>query len=47
MSVFQSSWNAQSPVALERRAAMLARIAALRALEDRVGAGLRQVETCF
>jgi geranyl-CoA carboxylase beta subunit len=35
MSVFQSSWNAQSPVALERRTAMLARIAALRALEDR------------
>jgi geranyl-CoA carboxylase beta subunit len=35
MSVFQSSWNAQSTIALERRTAMLARIAALRALEDR------------
>ncbi len=35
MSQFQSSWNAQSPVAQERRNAMLARIAALRALEDR------------
>ena len=35
MSVFQSSWNAQSTIALERHSAMLARIAALRALEDR------------
>ena len=35
MSVYQSSWNAQSAVALARREAMLVRIAALRALEDR------------
>jgi geranyl-CoA carboxylase beta subunit len=35
MSRFPSSWNAQSAAALQRREAMLARIAALRALEDR------------
>ncbi len=35
MSAFQSSWNAASPQAAERRAAMLARIERLRALEDR------------
>ena len=35
MTVFQSSWNAQGPVALQRRDVMLARLAALRALEDR------------
>ena len=35
MSFFQSAWNAQSPQALARRSAMLARIAALRALEER------------
>ncbi|MBC7434846.1 MAG: acyl-CoA carboxylase subunit beta [Bdellovibrionales bacterium] len=35
MSVFASSWNAQGAVALQRREAMLARIAQLRALEDR------------
>ncbi len=35
MSFFQSSWNAQSPQALARRDAMLARIAQLRALEAR------------
>ncbi len=35
MSVFASSWNAQGTQALERRSAMLARIAQLRALEDR------------
>jgi len=35
MSAFPSSWNAASPQAAERRAAMLARIERLRALEDR------------
>lgn len=35
MSVFHSPWNAQSDVALQRRTAMLARIAQLRALEQR------------
>ena len=35
MSRFESAFNAQSTVAEERRAAMLARIAQLRALEDR------------
>ncbi len=35
MSVFASSWNAQGPVAQARRAAMLERLAQLRALEDR------------
>lgn len=35
MSTFQSAWNAQGAQALQRREAMLARIAALRALEDR------------
>jgi geranyl-CoA carboxylase beta subunit len=35
MTVFQSAWNGQGALALQRRDAMLARIAALRALEDR------------
>ena len=35
MTVFASNWNAQSPAALARREAMLARIAQLRALEER------------
>jgi geranyl-CoA carboxylase beta subunit len=35
VTVFQSAWNAESSVALPRREAMRARIAALRALEDR------------
>ncbi len=35
MTVFQSAWNAESSVALQRREAMLARLAALRALEGR------------
>ncbi|MBU0587377.1 MAG: acyl-CoA carboxylase subunit beta [Gammaproteobacteria bacterium] len=35
MTTFQSAWNAQGAQALQRREAMLARIAALRALEDR------------
>ncbi|WP_332776284.1 acyl-CoA carboxylase subunit beta [Polaromonas sp.] len=35
MTVYQSSWNAQGAQALERREAMLARIAQLRALEER------------
>ena len=38
MTVFQSSWNAASPQAIERRAAMLARIERLRALEGRAAA---------
>jgi geranyl-CoA carboxylase beta subunit len=32
---YQSSWNAQGPQAAERRAAMLARVEQLRALEQR------------
>jgi geranyl-CoA carboxylase beta subunit len=32
---YQSSWNAQGPQAVERRAAMLARVEQLRALEQR------------
>ena len=35
MTVFQSAWNAQGGVAVQRRQAMLARLAALRALEAR------------
>lgn len=35
MTVFQSAWNAQGAVALQRRATMLTRIDALRALEAR------------
>jgi geranyl-CoA carboxylase beta subunit len=35
MTVLQSAWNADGAVALQRREAMLARIAALRALEER------------
>lgn len=35
MTIFQSAWNAEGSVALQRSEAMLARIAALRALEDR------------
>ncbi|MBK8071396.1 MAG: acyl-CoA carboxylase subunit beta [Ramlibacter sp.] len=35
MTVFQSSWNASGALAQQRREAMLARIAQLRALEDR------------
>ena len=35
MDRFESRWNPQSPLALQRREVMLARIAALRALEER------------
>lgn len=35
MTIFQSAWNAEGSTALQRSEAMLARIAALRALEDR------------
>ena len=35
MSIFQSSWNPQSTQAQQRRSAMLSRIAAMRALEER------------
>ncbi|MBA3593767.1 MAG: acyl-CoA carboxylase subunit beta [Polaromonas sp.] len=35
MTIFQTAWNAQGSVAVQRRDAMLARIAALRALEGR------------
>lgn len=34
MTLFHSAWNAQSPQAMQRREAMLSRIAALRALEE-------------
>ena len=35
MKTFESRWNPESPVAQQRRAAMLARLASLRALEER------------
>ncbi|MDP2418477.1 MAG: acyl-CoA carboxylase subunit beta, partial [Hydrogenophaga sp.] len=35
MSRFESTWNPHSPQAQQRREAMLARVAQLRALEDR------------
>jgi geranyl-CoA carboxylase beta subunit len=38
MPVYASSWNAQGAIAQQRREAMLARIAQLRALEDRAAA---------
>src|SRR3982751_1949718 len=47
MTRFQSAWNAQSPQAVQRREAMLARIAALRALEERSAAASAKSRPAF
>jgi geranyl-CoA carboxylase beta subunit len=47
VTVFQSAWNAESNVALQRRETMLARIAALRALEDRAAQASAKSKTVF
>jgi len=47
VTVFQSAWNAESSVALQRRDAMLARIAALRALEGRAAQASAKSKAVF
>lgn len=47
MTLFQSAWNAQSPQASQRREAMLSRIAALRALEERSAAASAKSRPAF
>ena len=47
MTVYASSWNAQGPLAQERRAAMLARIAQWRALEERSAAASAKSRPVF
>jgi geranyl-CoA carboxylase beta subunit len=47
VTVFQSAWNAESSVALQRRDAMLARIAALRALEGRAARASAKSKAVF
>jgi geranyl-CoA carboxylase beta subunit len=47
MTVFQSVWNAEGAVALQRREAMFARIAALRALEERSTAASAKSRPAF
>lgn len=47
MTLFQSAWNAQSPQAVQRRAGMLARIAALRELEERSAAASAKSRPAF
>ncbi|MCY7318115.1 MAG: acyl-CoA carboxylase subunit beta [Ramlibacter sp.] len=47
MSAFASSWNAQGALAATRRAAMLARIAQLRALEQRASAASEKSRPVF
>jgi geranyl-CoA carboxylase beta subunit len=47
MSLFESRCNPQSPAAQQRRAAMLARIAALRALEERAAAASSRSQAVF
>jgi len=47
VTVFQSAWNAEGAVARQRRAAMLARLAALRALEDRAAAASARSRPVF
>jgi geranyl-CoA carboxylase beta subunit len=47
VTVFQSAWNAESRLALQRREAMLARIAALRALEGRAAQASAQSKAVF
>jgi len=47
MTLFQSAWNAQSPQAMRQREAMLARIAALRSLEERSAAASAKSRPAF
>ncbi len=47
MSLFESRCNLRSPVAQQRRAAMLARIAALHALEERAAAASARAKPVF
>ncbi|MEP6791885.1 MAG: carboxyl transferase domain-containing protein [Ramlibacter sp.] len=47
MTVFASSWNAQGAVAQQRAEAMLARIAQLRALEERAAAASQKSRPVF
>jgi geranyl-CoA carboxylase beta subunit len=47
MTAFASSWNAQSALAQQRRDAMLARIAQLRALEERAAAASAKSRPVF
>jgi geranyl-CoA carboxylase beta subunit len=47
MTVFQSAWNAQGSVAMQRRGAMLARIAALRGLEARAAQASEKSKPVF
>lgn len=47
MTVFASSWNAQGAVAHQRREAMLARIAQLRAIEERAAAASAKSRPVF
>jgi geranyl-CoA carboxylase beta subunit len=47
MTLFQSAWNAEGAVALQRREAMLTRIAALRALEERSAAASAKSRPAF
>lgn len=47
MTVFQSAWNAEGAVALQRREAMLARIAVLRTLEERSAAASAKSRPAF
>src|SRR4051812_19556906 len=47
MTRFQSSWNAQSAIAQQRREAMLQRIAQLRALEDRAATASAKSKPVF
>ncbi|MDB5871092.1 MAG: acyl-CoA carboxylase subunit beta [Ramlibacter sp.] len=47
MSRYASTWNAQSALALQRREAMLARIAQLRALEERAAAASAKSKPVF
>jgi geranyl-CoA carboxylase beta subunit len=47
MTAYASSWNAQSPLAQQRRDAMLARITQLRALEERAAAASAKSKPVF
>ncbi|MGH8803784.1 MAG: acyl-CoA carboxylase subunit beta [Polaromonas sp.] len=47
MTVFQSAWNAEAAPARQRREAMLARLAALRALQDRAAAASAKSRPVF
>ena len=47
MSRFESRWNPQAPAAQQRRAAVLARLATLRTLEDRAAAASARSRPVF